>query len=271
MNSIKELFSYKELLISLVSRELKVKYKRSMFGFFWSFLTPIVMVAVYTVVFTKFMPGRFLTVGYQGSSSFAAFLISSLLAWNYFANSLTFTVGSLVDSGPLIRKAYFPREIIPFSGTLANLVNYGFELVIISAFFLIIGNNFLVLLPVLLLIVFFQTMFIFAIAMLFSLINVYMRDMKHIANLITLIWFWACPIIYPYEMAYNFLKAKPAYLYIYNANPMVAFVRAYQKVFYQVQYPGNSLMIYIALVSLGLFTFSYALFKRYEYSIASEV
>jgi ABC-2 type transport system permease protein len=229
------------------------------------------MVAVYTVVFTKFMPGRFLVTGYQGTRSFAAFLISSLLAWNYFANSLMFTVGSLVDSGPLIRKAYFPRELIPISGTLANLVNYGFELVIISIFFLVIGNNFLVLTPVLLIIIFFQTLFILAMAMLFSLINVYFRDMKHITTLITLIWFWACPIIYPYEMAYGFLKERQVLLFIYNANPMVAFVRAYQKVFYHVQYPGNSLMIYIALISVGFFVLSYALFKRYEYSIASEV
>jgi lipopolysaccharide transport system permease protein len=269
----KHLYEYKDLLISLVSRELKVKYKRSIFGFFWSFLTPLILVVVYSIVFTQFMHVEIVPHGYKNSSFFGAYLMSSLLAWNYLANSLSFTVGSLVDSGPIIKKSYFPREIVPFSGTLANLVNYGIELLIISAFFLIIGNNFLVLLPVLLLVVAFQTLFIFGLTLLFSLINVYFRDMKHITSLIILIWFWACPIIYPYSMVANskLMASKPWLLILYNANPMTAFARSYQKIFFYVQYPGSGLLTYMAVASIGVFGFAYLIFKRYEFDIASEV
>lgn len=269
---LKHLYEYKDLLFSLVGRELKVKYKRSIFGFFWSFLSPLILVVVYSIVFTQFMKVP-IDPGYNGTTFFGAYLISSLLAWNYLANSLSFTVGSLVDSGAIIKKSYFPREIVPFSGTLANLVNYGIELLIISVFFLIIGNNFLILLPVLLTVVILQTIFIFSLAMLFSLVNVYFRDMKHITSLIILIWFWACPVIYPYNRVANagFVKARPWLLILYNLNPMTAFVRSYQKIFFYVQYPGNQLMAYIALVSIGTFAFAYLIFKRYEFDIASEV
>lgn len=269
----KHLYEYKDLLVSLISRELKVKYKRSVFGFFWSFLTPLILVAVYSIVFTQFMKIEIKPSGYKGSTFFGAYLISSLLAWNYLANSLSFTVGSLVDSGPVIKKSYFPREIIPFSGTMANLVNYGIELIIISAFFLIIGHNFLLLLPVLLLVIVFQTIFIFGLTMLFSLTNVYFRDMKHITSLVILIWFWACPIIYPYSRVADssFVKDMPWLLWVYNANPMTAFVRAYQKIFFYVQYPGSGLLAYIAVVSVAVFGVAYLIFKRFEFDIASEV
>lgn len=272
VKGIKELFNYRELIFNLVSRELKVKYKRSVLGFFWSFVNPLLLMAVYTVVFFFFLRVAPPT-GANGLKNFPAFLLCGLLAWNYFNNSLSASVGSLVDSGNLLKKVYFPREIIPFSIVFANLINFLIELVVLFGFLLILGNNFLLLLPVLVYVIFIETIFVLSLSLIFSLSNVYFRDTKHLLGVILLLWFFATPIIYPFNMVVDAASKIGAswILTLYQANPMASLVLIYQKILYFVQFPSILSLAATTLVSMLLFIITYKIFKKYELFLTEEV
>lgn len=272
IKKVRELFEYRELLFNLVRRELKVKYRGSLLGFMWSFMNPILLVIVYSVVFALFLriPPP---VGHNGLTNFPAFLLCGLLSWNYLNNSLVTSVGSIVDSGNLIKKVYFPREIIPLSSVFANLINFGFELIVLFGFLLILGNNFLALIPLLLLIIAIETVFIMALSLLLSLSQVYFRDTKHLMGVALTFWFFACPIIYPYDFvtaAAQKLNA-PWVTTLYKANPMASFTLSYQKVFYFIQLPNPIYFIYLLAVSLVAFLIAFKLFVKYEPYFAEEV
>ena len=272
MSYLRDLYSHRELLFNLVKRELKVKYKRSIFGFLWSFLNPLILVVVYSVAVGKIMGmDKGFMAGYGGVKSFAAYLLTGLLAWNYFANSLVMSVGSLVDSGNLVRKIYFPRVIIPFAAVFANLVNFGFELIVLFTFLTVIGIYFYIQIPFLLIVILIETLFILGLSALFSLTNVYFRDMKHLTAVFILIWFWTCPIIYPFIRVVSFAGGRTWIPFVYKLNPMASIIMMYQKIFYFGQAPSFK-MLGIGLVSAILFfLLALAIFKWKEENISSEV
>lgn len=272
INHLKELYAHRELLFNLVKRELKVKYKRSVFGFLWSFLNPIVLVVVYTIAVGKIMgmDKGFIT-GYNGIKSFSAYLLTGLLAWNYLANSLVMAVGSLVDSGNLVKKIYFPREIVPFAPVFANLVNFGLELVVLFIFLSVIGIYFYVQIPFLILVIFIETLFILGLSALVSLAHVYFRDTKHLVSVFLLIWFWANPIIYPFVFVLKFAQKRAWVPFAYKLNPMASIIMAYQQIFYFGRAPSIKILGALLIFSIVFFIVCLAVFKAKEERIASEV
>ncbi|TET53241.1 MAG: ABC transporter permease [Actinobacteria bacterium] len=274
ISHLKELYSYRELLLNLVKRELKVKYKRSVFGFLWSFLNPLVLLVVYSIIFGRlFGMDRGISAGFNGVKSFSAYLLTGLLAWSYLANSLIMAVGSIVDSGNLIKKIYFPRVIIPFASVFANLVNFGLELVVLFIFLSVLGIYFYVQIPFLIVIILIETLIILGLSALVSLANVYFRDMKHLIQIVIQVWFFACPIIYPYIFvskfaASNNLSWLPS---VYLLNPMASVTVMYQKVFYFVQMPSFKMLVLWFSFAVVFFLASLAIFKAKEDEIASEV
>jgi len=279
ISNFKQLIEHRELLFNLISRELKVKYKRSVFGFLWSFANPLVLVAVYSIIAGKVMgmDNALLSYpGYHGKTSFAVFLISGLLAWNYFSNSLVMSVGSLVDSGGLVKKIYFPREIIPFASVLANLVTFGIELSVLFVFLTIFGFYFYPMIPVLILIIIIESFFILGMSLLASYSNVFFRDTKHLLNIMLMIWFWACPIIYPFIKVEQLSTAATHYNlswvpFVYKLNPMASIILIYQRVLYFVEIPSLKLLAYTGIFSAVFFLISYAFFKKQEEKIAGEI
>lgn len=272
INHLQKLYSYRELLSNLVKRELKVKYKRSVFGFLWSFFNPLVLVVVYSIVVGKIMGmDKNWVSGYGGIKSFSAYLLTGLLAWNYMANSLSGAVGSLVDSGNLVKKIYFPREIIPFAAVFANLVNFAFELVVVFIFLTIVGIYFYLQIPLLILVILIETLFVLGLSMVFSLANVYFRDTKHLISVFLLIWFWTCPIIYNFEMFRGFAAQTPWLLTAYKLNPMASIIMMYQQIFYYGQAPSFKLLAFWSVFGISFFLVALAIFKRKEENIASEV
>lgn len=269
MRAIKELYLYRELLANLVKRELKVKYKRSVLGFFWSFLNPLLTMLVFTFVFSfvlRIPPPK----NSLGMASFPMFLLTALLPWNFFSLSLGAAVGSIVYNSNLIRKVYFPREILPVSLSVANLVNFLFELAALFLFLLILGYPFLGNLYYLIIIIFIELIFIIGISLIFAFLNVYFRDVQHFVGIILMVWFYATPIIYPDSMIPKVWHGLPVYT-IFKLNPLTALVLCYRDVLYYVRPPSLSLLSYSAAVSLGTLVVGYALFKRYEPNFAEEV
>lgn len=268
LTSIKELITYRELIMNLVGRELKVKYKRSILGFFWSFLNPLLTMLVFTFVFSlvlRIAP----PVNKDGLASFAMLLLCALLPWNFFSASVGSGVGSIVMNSNLIRKVYFPKEVLPISLTLANLINLFFEMMVLAVFLLALKFHYVIFWPWLIVIILLEFIFTLGVALLFATLNVYFRDVQHFVGIILMVWFYATPIIYPFSYIQN--AGIPYLETICKINPMTDLVLAFRDVLYFGQNPDIVLLAYAAIVSLTTFVFSYWLFKRYEADFAEEV
>jgi len=262
-SNVKTLFSYRELLFSLTKKELKVKYRGSVLGFFWSLLNPILTMLVYTFVFSIVLRG--------GIEQFAVFLICALLPFNFLSNSVNYGAGCIISNSNLVNKIYFPREIIPLSIVLSNLINFFFEL---AALFIVLGvmgyrfYTYLYLLPVL---IFIQFFLVVGMTLLVSALNVFFRDLQHLITIIMMVWFFGTPIIYPLSMV-------PEKFQIFlKINPMTIYADYYRNIFYYVKYQESAgfpsmLDTLMALgITILIFFIGYFVFKRLEPRFAEEI
>ena len=263
ISNFKKLFAYRELLYSLTKKELKVKYRGSVLGFFWSLLNPILIMLVYSFVFS--------VVIRQGIKDFAIFLICALLPFNFFSNSVNYGAGSIISNANLVKKIYFPKEIIPLSIVFANLINFFLELVVLFVVLSIFGYKFYMYLYILPILILVQIFLVAGFSLLISSLNVFFRDLQHLISIIMMVWFFATPIIYPLNMV------PEKYRFILQINPMAVFATYYRDIFYYVKYPEGFYFpsIYIILICLGItfgiFFLGYFVFKKLEPRFAEEV
>ncbi|MDD5623083.1 MAG: ABC transporter permease [Actinomycetota bacterium] len=261
--NFKKLFSYRELLFSLTKKELKVKYRGSVLGFFWSLLNPILTMLVYSFVFSIVLR--------QGIQEFAIFLICVLLPFNFLSNSVNYGTGSIVGNSNLVNKIYFPREIIPLSVVLANLFNFLLELVALFIVLGIMGYKFYIYLYLLPIVIFIQFFLVAGMTLLVSALNVFFRDLQHLITIIMMVWFFGTPVIYPLSMV------PEEYQFIIKINPMTIYTTYYRNIFYFVKYPGGAGFPSVAetLTALGItiliFFVGYFVFKRLEPRFAEEI
>jgi ABC-2 type transport system permease protein len=268
---VRDLLSYRELLVNLVRKELRVKYKNSVLGFFWSMLNPALYLVIFWVVFTKFL----------GASipSFPIYLLSGLLAWNLWSGSLGGSVTSLIGNSNLVTKVYFPREILPLATIGANLMNFFFQFVVLVlalvAFRYPVGAEALVLVPAALVV---QLVMLVGACLIVAVLNVYFRDVQHLLELVLLAWFWMTPIVYQPAI----IQAKEPWLFrIYLLNPMTTVVLAFQRGIYGqhegVSVGGATMGWYLqrlGLVGLGaviLVAIGWSIFRRLESRLAEEL
>jgi ABC-type polysaccharide/polyol phosphate export permease len=164
-----ELWGYRELVRNLVIRDLKVRYRNSMLGILWSLFNPLLMMAVFTVVFTVMTP-------YSSVKSYPVFVLCGILPWNFFSASVIASIRSIVDNAPLVNKVYFPREILPISVVLANLINFLLALIVLFALMFVFQiplTRWILLLPVVIMV---QLIFTIGISLILATANVFYRD-----------------------------------------------------------------------------------------------
>ncbi len=188
---LRDLWAYRELLGTLVRKELKVKYKNSALGFVWSLLNPMLYLVVFWIVFTKFIGSSI--------SSFPIFLLSGLLPYNLFSASLGGGTTSIVGNATLVTKVWFPREILPLASIGAALVHFALQLGVLAAALVVFRyqpswSYLPLIVPALLVLI----LLVAALAIFLAAINVYARDTQHLLELVLLAWFWMTPIVYPY-------------------------------------------------------------------------
>jgi lipopolysaccharide transport system permease protein len=267
-----ELFRFKDLIRNLVSRNLKVRYKNSILGVLWSWLNPLFMMTVYTVVFI-FM--RRSDNGVVPNRDFPVFVLCALLPWNFFSGSVIESVGSIVDNAALVKKVYFPREILPLSVVLSNLVNFGIALIILIPMLLAFGIGFtpwVLLLPVVILI---QFCFITGVAFLLSTLNVFYRDTRAIMDVAMMAWFFVTPIIYPVDILPRSREILGLTIDIHRwtriLNPMASLVAAYRDVLYYGRRVGTDFLARTAVTALVVLFVGYAVFYKYSPAFGEEV
>jgi lipopolysaccharide transport system permease protein len=256
--ALRDISGHFELLRMLVIKELKVKYKASALGLFWSLLNPLLLMLVYTAIFGTVFKSR---------PQYPVFILSGLLAWNFFGLTLPGATVSLVGNSNLIRKTRFPTALLPLSTILAGFINFLISLVLLFGLLVVyrhpVGWS-LLLVPVLLLA---QLAFTTGLGLLLSAINVFFRDVEHFLSIVLTLWFFATPIIYPVEA----INGNPVARLVLAVNPMAWLVRAFQKIFYNSTWPDAAptwaFLVLAAVLLLG----GFAVFVRLSPRFVEEV
>ena len=222
---LSELWRYRELLVGLVRKELKVKYKDSVLGFMWSMLNPALYLVVFWVVFDKFLGA--------GVPHFHIFLLAGLLVWNLFNAGVLGATGAVVANASLVNKVYFQRAVLPLSSVGAALVHFFLQsLVLLAALALFRYGVDWGYMPLLLPAMVVLLVLTAGVAVLLSAVNVYARDTQHFVELGMLAWFWLTPIVYPYLSVANKLTADGAPSGVLLLNPLTPIVLTFQRALY---------------------------------------
>ncbi len=267
--NLAQLVRYRALIQSLVARELKARYRASVLGFFWSFINPLLLLIIYSFVFSYVLKDRAAVV-----KPYALFLFCGLLPWTWFQTSLNESANVLVSGGNLIKKVLFPAEVLPVVTVLANMVHFLLGLPILVVFLLYfrapITLGELAWFPVVVLV---QLVLTLGLAFVVSSLSVHFRDIKDIlANLLTF-WFFATPIIYPMLPGSGPLADAPSYARtLLNLNPFTHLAISYQEIlFYPGPYGHWRWLLALAVASAGMFLVGYFVFDRLRDSLAEQV
>jgi len=266
--NLKNLYKYRVLIQNLVSRELKARYRGTILGFFWSFINPLLLMIVYTIVFGFIIRPR--DPAFEGSPWFyALYLFCGVLPWVWFSSSSLESANVLIVQGNLIKKILFPAEILPVVVVLSNLVHFFFGLPVLIIFVPIFGKAFTPYIFFLPLVIFVQLIFSLGFSFLVSSLTVHFRDIKDIlANFLTF-WFFASPIVYTINLS---SIQKSSFLKIFlNLNPMTHIMQGYQNCVFFGKHPNWEMLGITILLSLVLFFLGYYIFDRLRDSFPEEV
>ncbi|MGD2078036.1 MAG: ABC transporter permease [Chloroflexota bacterium] len=272
--SLKESFRYRYLLQNLVKRDVKVRYRNSVLGVIWSLLNPLLMMLVFTFVFSRFMPN-------EGVRSYAIFVLVGLLPWQFFTGTMLSGTTSVTNGAPMIRKVYFPRELLPASAMLSSLVNFLLASVVLVAFLYVfrIGlTQYALWVPVLL---FTQMLFMLGLILFLSTINVFYRDVMMILDVVLLAWFFLTPVVYPLEWLGNQqtifgITFDPAVVMRW-LNPMASIIDGYRTVLWgNMASDGPATLdpsyLLRTMVTAGIiFVVGYFMFARFQHIFAEKL
>lgn len=252
-------FTHWELIKNLTRREIIIRYKQSFLGFFWIILNPFFQMLIMSFVFSYIMKVNNLGVPYP------IYLYAGLLPWNFFSGALSSSMTALIDGSSLIKKIYFPREILVISTITAKAFDFflaSFVFILLMLWYRIQFTPYMLFFfPIFLL----QFMFTYAISLLLSFMNLLYRDIQYLFNLVIVLWFYLTPVLYAVEFF------PPQYRWVFQINPMSVFINAYREVLLAQGIPNlTSLGIGVALTAV-IFVIAYYLFKKAEGMFADVV
>jgi ABC-type polysaccharide/polyol phosphate export permease len=275
-SDVRDIWSYRGLLVQLVRKELKVKYKDSILGFFWTLVRPMIQLVIYYVAFTLFLGNT--------QPAYAIFIFSGLVIWGLFTEIVGGSTGSIVGNGGLLKKTYFPREIFPLSVVGASIVNFLFQMIVLLlalALAAVTGYDVtptwdLALVPLALVVC---VVWATALGLYLAAATVYLRDLQHLIEVILLALFWLVPIVYAVTLPLNNFAANgyQTLLTVYLANPMVNVIEAFHRAFYTMG-PEYTLqanlwprLAVLLVVGLGLLWLAQRYFARKQGDFAQEL
>ncbi len=249
-----ELKKYKELIYFLVHKEVRIRYRNSLFGFFWSLLEPLGLMIIYTIVFALILKLS------RGIDNYPLYILSGLIPWVFFNDTLKKSMQSLSRNASLIKKIYFPREIFPFTTLIANVVaNFLPAMLLVIALALILQPGEISWFKMLFApgIVLLQAVFTFGLSLVLSVLNVFYRDVEFISNLVLRGWMYLSPIIYPLSFV------PEEYFNFYVLNPMAVIVSLYHDLFYSnLQTVPTWSIFYVIVFSIIQLFVAMLIFKR---------
>ena len=257
-STIRALAGYRHLLRNLVLKDLKLKYRGSVFGFLWSLANPLLMIVVYTVAFTYILQIR--------TPGFVFYLMLGILAWTFFAGSMSASTGSIADNGGLVKSVFFPRAILPLGTVLFNLTQYLLTIVVFLPFMLLYYGIApaapMLLFPVFLLL---QSLFTVGLALLLATATAFFRDVKHLVDVGLAVLFWLTPIVYTIDNLPERVRLPIQF------SPMAPYITAYHNVFYDRVWPEPLTWTLAVVYALAALVIGLAVIVRYDEQFAERV
>ncbi|TDL51899.1 ABC transporter permease [Paenibacillus dendritiformis] len=253
----KEIYKYREFLKNSVSKDLRTRYKGSFLGFLWTFLNPLLMLVVYSILFSFVLR--------MDVKDYPVFLFCTLLPWNFFVSSVQVSSSIIVSSSNLIKKIYFPLETLPLSVVLASCANYLLSIVILVPAMTIFGyypNINYLWFP---LILFCQIILTMGLSFLVSCLTVYFRDLEHMIGIFLMALFYLTPVLYPITMV------PEEYRYIFHWNPMSVIITSYRDIFYYNKTPDLYLLTIVLLFSIVCLILFQYIFKKLKFRFIEEI
>jgi ABC-type polysaccharide/polyol phosphate export permease len=263
-----------QLLRELTLRELRSRFKRSTLGWLWSVINPLSNIAVYSVVFGVFLGVTASPGDPSGLNVYTLFLVCGLLPWTFLANGLSGTTMSIVANEGLVKKVYFPRWVLPASASIAWLVSFGVELLVLGTILLVVGNMVLPWIPIVLVLMLLLLGFVLGVGMVLAAANAFFRDIQHFLGIFLNMWFYATPILYPPDLPpehYQAMGLNIPVQRLLSLNPMATFVDAFRDVLYHLRWPSSGQMIALTAWSVGALAIGTFVFTRLEPRLAEEL
>ncbi len=219
-------YRHRDLIVDLVHREFRIKYVGSLLGRYWSFLHPIALIAMYSLVFSKILQLRMGGQQFEHPWAFTLYLCGGLLPWNAFCEMLTRGVATFHDQANLVKKVNFPKEILVTIAIGSTSLPLVISLCLYMALMAFTGYGISLWFFVLPLVFFLQLVFTFGIALTLSVFNVFFRDIQQLVPIVLQLWFWATPLVYTSD------RVPQAYRWILWLNPYYYFARLYQEILF---------------------------------------
>ena len=258
MNTLREIYEYRTMIVSLIRRDLRGRYKGSALGFAWTFLNPLLQLGVYTVVFSIIMRA--------GIEDYYLFLFVALIPWLFFSTSVSAGASCVMAQKEMVKKIYFPREVLPIAHVTCQLVNMLLSFVVVFAVLLLSGKGIslqaLLYLPIVIVAEYFLAI---SITMIVSAVTVYLRDLEHVLVILTMAWQFLPPVMYSIDMVPEELRS------IFNINPMTPIIVAYRDILYYKRLPEIGNLLHGFVLSTILLVIGWLVFGRLKKHFAEEM
>lgn len=258
MKTLKEIYAYREMIVSLVKKDLRGRYKGSVLGFLWTFINPLLQLAVYTLVFSIILRSDI--------DKYYLFLFVALIPWIFFSSSLTSGSSCILAQKDMVKKIYFPRQVLPIAHVTTCFVNMllSFIVIFVVVAFSGIGLNIRAIfyLPIIMIV---QYILALGFTFLTSSLTVYLRDLEYILGIVTMAWQFLTPIMYSIDIVPQ--KVMPIFL----ANPMTPIIVAYRDILYYKKIPQMNTLLHAFLLGIGVLIIGNIVFNKLQRHFAEEL
>lgn len=256
---IREIYNYRELLLSNIKKNIRGKYKASALGVLWSFVNPLLQVLVYAIVFPYLLRNT--------GDNYLIYLVTGIVPWTFFSSTITECVGTIKNNAGIIKKVYFPRIILPLSTVLSGLINFFISCIIVVLFCIGSGVGVswhLIFVPVIAII---QAVFTLGIGTILGACDAYLQDLEYITGFVLQMAFYGTPIVYQLE---TFSNANSFLLTLIHLNPMTTIMGAYRDVFLYHQIPDLMAIAFVGMISIIVLVVGIAIFRKLEKGFAEQ-
>ena len=274
MQHLKELYEYREMIFSLVRKDLRGRYKGSVLGFLWTFINPLLQLVVYTIVFSVIMRASY--------EQYYLFLFVALVPWMFFSSSVTDGASSILREKDMVKKIYFPREVLPIATVTSAFVNMILTFIVVFGVVIIAGRGihihamlclpivmiveYILYLPVVMIV---EYILCLGIALIVSSITVYLRDLQYILGIFVMALQYLTPVMYGVDMVEN-SGAGYWLVFLFNLNPMTPIIRIYRQIIYYGEVPELHSLLLALIVGIVFIVIGEVMFKKLQKGFAEE-
>ena len=262
MNLIKEIYEYREMIISLVRKDLRGRYKGSVLGFFWTFLNPLLQLVVFTLVFSIIMK--------QEYEQYYIFLFVALVPWMFFASSVQDGSTSVLRDKEMVKKIYFPREVLPIATVTSGFVNMLLTFLVIFVVLIFSGRGInpvaLLCLPVVMIV---EYILCLGVGLIVASVTVYLRDLQYILGIIVMALQYLTPVMYGVDVVENAHVGKWL-ITMFNLNPMTSIIKIYRQILYYKVVPELSDLLLSLVMGIVFIVIGELLFTKLQKGFAEE-